>query len=167
MQEMACPWCGKTIGGRNHNIHARNGHTNLTDDEAKQYLQATLARYNAHEVKGYRPVNAPELNSVMAYHQVLPITWRFLRIFLHCPLYFMFTQGKLSEAQLKQVLADGGKNPPPLSSLVMTAKTFLESHMDTDIKVLFTQLSAAGNGMAAPWVYRALELMVPTFSSKA
>jgi len=97
MEERACPWCAKTIGGRNHVTHARNGHTNLTDDEATDYLRATLDRMDTQEIKGYVPVNPPESNSVLSYYSLLPITWRFLRLFLHAPIYYMFTQGKITE----------------------------------------------------------------------
>lgn len=166
MEERACPWCGKTIGGRNHVTHARNGHANLSDDEAKAYLQATLARMDAQEIKGYVPVNPPENNSVLSFYQLLPITWRFLRLFLHVPIYFMFTQGKITEDELYASFNDSGKNPHPLRAINMRPKQFLEAHLETDIKILFTQLSAAGNDMAAPWVYRALELMIPTFTSQ-
>lgn len=137
MEERACPWCQKTIGGRNHVTHERAGHTNLTDDEAKAFLQATLDRYNANEVKGYVPVNPPEANSVLAYHQLLPITWRFLRLFLHVPLYFMYTHEKITEDQLYAAFADRGKNPHPVRDLNMRPKQFLESHLETDVKILF------------------------------
>ena len=45
MEESKCQWCQRTIGGTNHKIHVREGHENLSDVDAKVYIQNLLEKY--------------------------------------------------------------------------------------------------------------------------
>jgi hypothetical protein len=54
-------------------------------------------------------------------------------------------------------------NANPLAQFGLTPKAYLEEHSFNDVKCLFNQLSAAGNGLEAPWLYSIFNKLLRNF----
>lgn len=65
----------------------------------------------------------------------------------------MNTTNLANEEQLKDAFSEFGRQPHPLADIGRTPFLFLDHHIKNDLKMLFTQLSAFGNDVAAPWIY--------------
>ncbi|CAG9322655.1 unnamed protein product [Blepharisma stoltei] len=102
-----CPYCKREIGGIGHKPVPREGHENLSHEEAMKFLQDSIARREANECKGCQ--NYGSFNGVKLIRELKPITSESLHLILSGSLYVILKLDVLRIGDIASAI-----NKPPL-----------------------------------------------------
>jgi len=132
MQTVKCPGCRNPIGGNNHQLIARNGHTKVTLEvnEARQKLNEILTKARP----GYIPKDPSEIRRDQTYsiRNMKPIASRILKLFHEALFYGLIATDIVTDKALFDALKLN-------TTKYRSAEEYLRLHMEDDYDVL-TQL---------------------------
>ena len=93
-----CPFCGREIGGHGHNLVQRPGHVNLSDQEAKLFLDQKIDYYNQNDPPGFRiNSNTPLTGCRSMKHK---LSFNFSNLITSSVFYFLTESDLVPEEQL-------------------------------------------------------------------
>lgn len=116
MFRLPCPFCTQSIGGDNHVFVAREGHCNLSDQEAWDYLISKVEQYKNSQERGIRTFPCG-LHGSPSYREIQVLSHHMLRLFLFLQLHFLHIAHLLSETAIRELL-----NPSDSSFLISAIK---------------------------------------------
>ena len=100
-EKRPCPFCEQEIGGTSHRQVQREGHRNLSDDEARAYLSQKCDFYRNTESRG---LNISDNNLILSSPRTLRLqsSYYFMNFTLNSILYFAGLAGFVDIEQLAQ-----------------------------------------------------------------